>query len=65
MRRIERYAAENGIKKQAMCERLGISLPTLNKKLVGDSQFSAREIRALAVWWRVPSDYLLGITDEI
>lgn len=58
------FIEEQGIRKSAVAERLGLSLQGLRNKLIGKSDFKASEIRTLSEWWGVPSDKLLGIDPD-
>ena len=51
-----------GITKQAMADRLGLSWDGLNNKLTGKYEFGLDEIVAIADWWGVSIDDLIGRT---
>jgi hypothetical protein len=57
---IERRRAELGTPKAFMARKLGISEQALANKMDGTSEFSAREVRTLALWWNVSADSLIG-----
>ncbi len=57
---IERRRAELGTPKAFMARKLGISEQALANKMDGTSEFSAREVRTLALWWNVSADSLIS-----
>lgn len=57
---IESKRADLGVPKKHMAERLGIAEQTLANKLDGTSEFTAREVRELALWWGVSTDSLIS-----
>lgn len=57
--RIEARRKDLGITKTRMAEVLGITHRALNNKLAGRSEFSAREVRLISIWWGVTIDSLL------
>lgn len=57
---IERRRAELGTPKAFMARKLGISEQALANKMDGTSEFSAREVRTLALWWNVTADSLIS-----
>lgn len=56
---IEARRADLGVSKSRMAEKLGIAQQTLENKLDGTSEFSAREVRTLSLWWNTSADELL------
>jgi transcriptional regulator with XRE-family HTH domain len=56
---IEKRRDDLGVSKERMREKLGISAQALANKLDGTSEFSAREVRTLSLWWNVSADELL------
>ena len=57
---IEARRAEMGVSKQAMADKLHLSWEGLNKKLVGDSEFTLAEVEVVADWWGLCIDELIG-----
>ena len=57
---IEKRRADLGVSKVKMAERLGLSIRGLEKKLTGESEFTAREVRELALWWGNSADELMA-----
>lgn len=57
---IEKRRAELGTPKAFMARKLGISETTLTNKMDGTSEFTAREVRTLALWWNVSADSLIA-----
>lgn len=57
---IESRRADLGVSKVRMAEKLGISGQALANKMDGTSEFTAREVRTLAIWWNVTADSLLA-----
>lgn len=57
---IEKRRADLGTPKSLMAEKLGISIQALANKMDGTSEFSAREVRTLALWWNVSADSLIA-----
>ena len=57
---IEKRRADLGVTKQRMGEKLGISQQALANKMDGTSEFSAREVRTLSLWWGTSADELLA-----
>lgn len=58
--KVEEKRKDLGVSKERMKDKLGISYTALDNKLDGTSEFSAREIRTLAMWWNVSADELLS-----
>ena len=58
------YMARNGIKRKAVCDKLGLSYQGLKNKTEGESELTASELIALSKWWKVSTDYLLGLRDD-
>ena len=56
---IETKRADLGVTKKRMAEKLGIATTTLDNKMDGTSEFTAREVRELALWWGVTIDSLI------
>lgn len=61
---IEERRQELGTPKNLMASRLGISYDALRNKLDGKSEFTAGELKKIALWWGVSVDYLIGVEDE-
>jgi len=59
---VDQFRARMGVTKTAMADRLGLSWDGLNNKLTGKSEFDLDEIIAVADWWGVPIDDLIGRT---
>lgn len=58
--KVEEKRKDLGVSKERMREKLEISYTALDNKLDGTSEFSAREIRTLSLWWNVSADELLS-----
>lgn len=58
--KVEERRADLGTSRVRMAEKLGISETALANKMNGTSEFTAREIRTLALWWNVSADSLLS-----
>ena len=59
---INGFREQLGVTKQAMADRLGLSWDGLNNKLIGKYEFDLDEIVAIADWWGVSIDELIGRT---
>lgn len=59
---IEAMRKHLGVPKKAVAERLNLSWESANKKLGGQVEFSITEAVALADWWDVSLDDLVGRT---
>ncbi len=57
--KVEERRADLGTSRVRMAEKLGISETALANKMNGTSEFTAREIRTLAMWWNVTTDSLM------
>lgn len=57
---IERRRESMGVTKQAVADRLGLSWEQANKKLLGEVEFNLSEVLALADWWGLCADELVG-----
>lgn len=57
---VERKRDDLGTPKAHMARKLGISEQALTNKMNGTSEFSASEIKTLAVWWNVSTDELMA-----
>ena len=62
--KIEERRTELGTSKTRMAEYLDIDIKTLNNKLNGETEFSAREVKKLALWWGDSIDRLLETDDS-
>lgn len=58
------YMEQNGIKRKAVCDKLAISYQGLKNKTDGLTDWTASELVALSKWWKVSTDYLLGLRDD-
>ena len=61
---IEEHRQELGTPKSLMASRLEISYDALRNKLNGKSEFTANELKKIALWWGVSVDYLIGVEDK-
>lgn len=61
--RIEQRRSELGTTKTRMAEKLGITVQCLNRKLKGTNEFTANEIKELAVWWSTSADWLMEVNE--
>ena len=61
---VKAYMERNGIKKKTVCDKLGLTYQGLKNKVEGESEMTASELIALSKWWKVPTDYLLGLSDD-
>ena len=59
---IDEFREHLGVTKQAMADRLGLSWDGLNNKLTGKYEFDLDEIVAIADWWGINIDDLIGRT---
>lgn len=59
---IEAMRKRLGVPKRAVADRLSLSWESANKKLAGQVEFSITEAVALADWWDVSLDALVGRT---
>ena len=59
---IEAMREHLGVPKKAVAERLSLSWESTNKKLTGQVEFTITEAVALADWWDVSLDTLVGRT---
>lgn len=59
---VNEFRERLGITKRAMADRLGLSWDGLNNKLTGKYEFNLDEIVAIADWWGVNIDDLIGRT---
>ena len=59
---VDEFRERLGVTKQAMADRLGLSWDGLNNKLTGKYEFDLDEIVAVADWWGVSIDDLIGRT---
>lgn len=63
--RIEERREDLGVTKVRMAEVLGITPRALDKKLNGESEFTAKEIRTISRWWGEATDSLLEKMEEV
>lgn len=59
---VDEFRERLGVTKQAMADRIGLSWDGLNNKLTGKYEFDLDEIVAIADWWGVSIDDLIGRT---
>jgi hypothetical protein len=57
---IDAFRESLGIPKSKVAEILGLSWEATNRKLTGQVEFNLTEVLALADWWGVSIDELVG-----
>lgn len=58
MRAIEKKRQDLGVTRTALAELIGVTLPTINRKLDGGSDFTLSEATKIALKWNTPLDEL-------